>query len=245
MPVTPSLPWPVSPELVAQVESAIQQQRQGDAFLSIHVIVPNHVLATLLQRALFFGTGYVAVHVEMPHEFAWRVAGRAALAEGLLPTPEEVDVAIVLRAAAASVSEETADYLKSAVEMTGFAPAVLRTLRELSSAAVTPDALDTLAANVPDAGKVRLLASVARAYSARLRSAGLLERESLYRRAAEQIPLESAGIVLVGDAPESAGFQVLIEKAAQTHPFAWVSWSRTPACAPRREAEPEKYRTSW
>lgn len=110
MPATqPSLPWPVSPELVGLVEAAIQKQRQRDPFLPVHVVVSNHVLATLLQRALFSGTGYLAVHIEMPHEFAWRIAGRVALAEGLLPTPEEVDVAIVLRASAASVTKETAD----------------------------------------------------------------------------------------------------------------------------------------
>ena len=75
MPATkPSLPWPVSPELVTQVEAAIVKQRSADALLPIHVIVPNHVLATLLERALFSDTGYIAVHVEMPHEFAWRIA---------------------------------------------------------------------------------------------------------------------------------------------------------------------------
>src|SRR5688572_25350786 len=137
MPAThPSLLWPIAPELVGHVESAIQKQRQRDPLLPVHVIVSNHVLGTLLQRALFSDSGYLAVHIEMPHEFAWRIAGPLALAEGLLPTPEEVDVAIVLRAAAASVSKETADYLKSAVEMTGFAPAVLRTLRELSATGV-------------------------------------------------------------------------------------------------------------
>jgi RecB family exonuclease len=226
----------VSPELVAQVEAAIQEHRKRDAFLPIHVIVPNNVLATLLGRALFADTGSLAVHVDLPHELAWRIAGQRALAEGLLPTPEEVDVATVLSAAAAAVSTETPEYLRGAVEMTGFAPAALRTLRELSAAGVAPDALDTLAPTVPDAEKVRLLARVAGTYSARLKAAGLLEREALYKRAADRLPLEAAGFVLIGDALESAGFEALVKKAARTHPFAWVSWSRTPGTAPRREA---------
>src|SRR5262245_23261823 len=97
MPATqPSLSWRVSPELVAQIEAAIQKHRSADALLPIHVIVPNDVLATLLGRALFSVNGYLAVHVEVPYEFAWRIAARQALAEGFLPIPEEVDLAIVL-----------------------------------------------------------------------------------------------------------------------------------------------------
>jgi hypothetical protein len=139
MPTTQhSLSWPVSPELVAQIETAIRKQRARNPFLPIHVIVPNHVLATLLERALFEDAGYVAVHIELAHEFAWRVAGRRAVADGLLPIPEEVDLAIVLSAAAVSVTEATPDYLKRAVQMSGFAPAALRTLRDIAAAGVMP-----------------------------------------------------------------------------------------------------------
>ena len=84
------------------------KQRSTEALLPIHVIVPNHVLATLLERALFSDSAYIAVHVEMPHEFAWRIARDRALVEGFLPTPEDVDVAIVLSAAAGSVSAKDA-----------------------------------------------------------------------------------------------------------------------------------------
>ena len=147
------------------------KQRAADALLPIHVIVPNHVLATLLERALFSDTGYIAVHVEMPHEFAWRIARDRALAEGFLPTPEDVDVAIVLSAAAGSVSAKTPDYLRNAVEMSGFAPAALHTLRALSAAGVAPGELEALAATVPDPEKARLLARVATAYFARLKKA--------------------------------------------------------------------------
>ena len=239
----PSLPWPVSPELVTQVEAAIVKQRAADALLPIHVIVPNHVLATLLERALFSDTGYIAVHVEMPHEFAWRIARDRALAEGFLPTPEDVDVAIVLSAAAGSVSAKTPDYLRNAVEMSGFAPAALHTLRALSAAGVAPGELEALAATVPDPEKARLLARVATAYFARLKKAGLLDRESLYRRAMDALPLEAAGIVLVGDVPESAAFEALAAKAARSQPFTWVGWSRTPEMAPRLEAAAKRVRS--
>ena len=236
MPATKrSLSWPVSPELVAQVEAAIRKQRSGNALLPIHVIVPNHVLATLLERGLFDDTGYVAIHVEIPYEFAWRVAGPRALAEGLLRIPEEVDLAIVLSAAAASISKATPDYLTHAVGLSGFAPAALRTVRDMTAAGVATEQVDRLAGKVPDPEKARLLARVAQGYQAKLKAAGLLDRESLYRRAADALPLNDAGIVLVGDEPESLGFEALVAKASRVHPFAWVGWSRTTGIAPRRE----------
>ena len=95
-----------------------------DPFLPIHLIVPNHVLGTLLSRALFADTGYVAIHVELSHEFAWNVVAHESLGSGLLPVPDEVDLAIVLNAAAGAVSDaSTPEYLKRAVPMPGFAPA--------------------------------------------------------------------------------------------------------------------------
>ena len=126
--------WPVGPALVTRVEAAIHTFRAADPFLPVHILVPNHVLGTLLSRALFADTGYLAIHVELPHEFAWSVASRDSLAAGLLTVPEEVDLAIVLEAAAAAVSEaSTPDYLKLAVPMPGFAPAALRTLRDIAA----------------------------------------------------------------------------------------------------------------
>ena len=120
--------WPVLPELVTQVEAAVGQFRGADPFLPIHLIVPNHVLGTLFARALFADTGYLAIHVELPHEFAWSLAARESLGLGLLPVPEEVDLAIVLNASTAAVSDaSTPNYLERAVQMPGFAPAALRT----------------------------------------------------------------------------------------------------------------------
>src|SRR5713101_3099326 len=89
--------WPLLPALVARLEVAVRTFRAADPFLPVHVVVPNHVLGTLLSRALFADTGYLAIHVELPHEFAWSVAARECLAAGLLPVPEEVDLAIVLK----------------------------------------------------------------------------------------------------------------------------------------------------
>jgi hypothetical protein len=143
----PVVSWPTSPALVARVEAAIRKLRAADSFLPIHVIVPNHVLGTLLARALFAETGYLAIHVELLHEFAWGVAARDCLAAGLLPVPEEVDLAVVLNAAAAAVSDAaTPDYLKRAVLMPGFAPAALRTLRDITAAEIDSTALEGFAA---------------------------------------------------------------------------------------------------
>jgi hypothetical protein len=124
---------PVVQALVARVESAILAMRADDHFRPVHVLVPNHVLGTLLSRALFAETGYLGIHCELPHEFAWRVAATACLTEGLLPVPEEVDLAIVLSAASKAVEDEdTPDYLRRAVQMPGFAPAALRTIRDVA-----------------------------------------------------------------------------------------------------------------
>jgi len=112
--------WPVLPALVTRVEAAVRTFREADPVLPIHVLVPNHVLGTLLARSLFADTGYLAIHVELPHEFAWSIAARESLGAGLLPVPEEVDLAIVLNAAAAAVSDaSTPGYLKAAVQMPG------------------------------------------------------------------------------------------------------------------------------
>lgn len=173
--------------------------------MPIHLIVPNHVLGTLLSRALFADTGYLAIHVALPHEFAWSIAARESLGSGLLPIPEEVDLAIVLNAATAAVSNAaTPDYLKRAVQMPGFAPAALRTLRDVAAADVTPAMLEDFVGKAPDGDKVRVLARIAVDYQRTLASAQLIDRETLYRRAATLLPTaDGAGVVLVGDAPES------------------------------------------
>jgi ATP-dependent helicase/nuclease subunit B len=232
------LSWPVLPALVARAEAAVRQCRAADPYLPIHIVVPNHVLGTLLARALFPDTGYLAIHVQLPHEFAWSIAGRASLAAGLLPVPEEVDLAIVLKAAATAVAEPaTPDYLKRAVPMPGFAPAALRTLRDIAAADVTTSALEAFAPNAPDADKVRVLARIADAHQATLASAQLIDRETLYRRAADLLPAaDGAGIVFIGDAPESRDLEALLTRLSVTHPFAWLTIGDHPGIAPRRDA---------
>lgn len=170
-PVGQSASWPVLPALVTRVEAAVRKCRAADPFLPIHVVVPNHVLGTVLARALFAETGYLAIHVELPHEFAWSTAAPESLGGGLLPVPEEVDLAIVLNAAAAAVSDaSTPDYLKRAVQMPGFAPAALRTLRDIAAADVTPAALEAFVAKAPDGDKVRVLARIAHGHQRTLAS---------------------------------------------------------------------------
>lgn len=230
--------WPVLLGLVTRVEASIRAFRSADPFLPVHVLVPNHVLATLLSRALFADTGYLAVHVELPHEFAWSIAARESLGAGLLLVPEEVDLAIVLNAAAASVANaSTPDYLKRAVSMPGFAPAALRTLRDIAAADVAPAALEAFAPKAPDGDKVRVLARIAQSHQATLASAQLVDRETLYRRAVALVPTaDRAGIVFIGDASESRGFEALFSRLAATHPFAWLTWAEPPGIAPRRDA---------
>ena len=230
--------WPVLRPLVTRVEAAISTFRAADPFLPVHILVPNHVLGTLLSRALFADTGYLAIHVELPHEFAWSVASRESLAAGLLPVPEEVDLAIVLEAGAAAVSEgSTPDYLKLAVPMPGFAPAALRTLRDIAAGDVTPSALEAYAPKAPDADKVRVLARIARRHQATLAAAQLLDRETLYRRAAGALATaDPCGVVFIGDSPESRGLEALLSRLAKTHPFAWLTLNDRPGITPRRDA---------
>lgn len=101
------LPW----ALVAQVEAAIVALRTDDIFRPVHVLVPNHVLGAHLARSLFADTGYLAVHCALPHEFAWRLASQPCVVDGLLPVPEEVDLAIILSAAAQAVEGLTASWM--------------------------------------------------------------------------------------------------------------------------------------
>ena len=231
-------PWPVLPALVVRVEAAVRTFRAADPFLPVHIVVPNHVLGTLLARALFADTGYLAIHVELPHEFAWSIAARQCLSAGLLPVPEDVDLAIVLKAAAAAVADaSTPEYLKRAVPMPGFAPAALRTLRDIAAAEVAPAALDAYAPTAPDGDKVRVLARVASRHQATLASAQLIDRETLYRRAAALLPTaDGAGVVFIGEAPESRGLEALLTRLAATHPFAWLTVNERAGIAPRRDA---------
>ena len=228
---------PLPRVLVAQIEAAIATLRAADPFRSVHVLVPNHVLGTHLSRALFAETGYLAIYCELPHEFAWRLAVKACLVEGLLPVPEEVDLALVLTAATEAVQNEgTPDYLRRAAEMRGFAPAALRTLRDLEAAGVSADALEAHAADAPDSEKPRVLARIARARQKAVDGAGLVDREALYRRAAAALSeSDCPGVVLVGPPSPSRGFEELIGRLHARQACAWVTSPMSEGIAPRHD----------
>jgi ATP-dependent helicase/nuclease subunit B len=224
--------------LLACIEAAVASLRVADPFRPVHVLVPNHVLGTLLSRSLFRDTGYLGIYCELPHEFAWRLASKTCLVEGLLPVPEEVDLAIVLTAGAHAVDQEgTPDYLRRAVTMPGFAPAALRTLRDVGAADVGPDALDSYAPHSPDSDKLRVMARIARAQQTAVAAAGLVDREALYRRAAASLTTaDCPGVVLVGPPPPSRGFESLAARLYELQACAWVSWPATEGIAPRHDA---------
>lgn len=234
----PATATPVLPALVAQVEAAVRAGRAGDPFRPVHILVPNHVLGTLLERALCAGTGSLAIHVELPHEFAWTVAARDCLAAGLLPVPEDVDLAIVAKSSSAAAADPaTPAYLSRAVTMPGFAPAALATLRDIAAADVDAAALDAFAPNAPDPGKLRMFARLTRGYRDTLGHAGLIDRESLYRRAAALLPAaDGAVVIVIGDLPPSRPCEAFIARLAATHPFAWLNWRDRAGLTPRRDA---------
>jgi hypothetical protein len=61
---------PIVHDLVARIEAGIVSMRVEDRSRPVHVSVPNHVLGTLLSRALFPQTGYLGIYCELPHELA-------------------------------------------------------------------------------------------------------------------------------------------------------------------------------
>ena len=87
--------------------------------------MPNHVLGTLLSRAIFPDTGHVAIRFEPPRECACTVAAHDCPRAGLLEVPEEVDLAIVLTRAAGLLSTSG----DIGVVLVGEAPDSFRALR--------------------------------------------------------------------------------------------------------------------
>jgi hypothetical protein len=219
-------PGPLPRALVAQLEAAIVSLRANDQFRPVHLLVPNHVLGTLVSRALFADTGYLNIRCELPHEFAWRIAATDCLTAGLLAVPEEVDLAVVLAAAASAVEDaghDTPDYLRRAVAMAGFGRAALRTLRDLAAADVSADALEAFAPKAPDPEKLRVLARIDRGRRQSLADACLIVRESLYRCAAADLSEAGyPGVVLVGAPPSSRAFEELVARLCALRACAWV-----------------------
>ena len=70
-----------------------------------------------------------------------------------------------------------------------------------------------------------------------LAAAQLIDRDMLYRRAAALLPTtDGAGVVFVGDTPESRGLEALLGRLATTHPFAWLALSTHTGIAARRDS---------
>ncbi len=207
----------------------------GDPMLPIRVVVPTHLLGVALSRALFAGAGHVGIHFLLAEELAWFIAAPGALALGRTIIPEGADLALVIGAAADAVAAPaTPEYLRAAAATAGFAPAALRTLRDLAGAGISADALEVFAPAAPDPDKLRVLARMFRAYNARLDTASLLERAALASAAAAALPRPELGAVVVCDVPDpSPAYGDLLLAIARHHPMALVLRD-TVACAPRQ-----------
>jgi RecB family exonuclease len=223
---------------VGELEARVRELRRADAFLPIALVVPSHHLGTWLAPRIFAETGHLGISFLLLPDLAWRVAEGRALALGLGPVPENVDVALGLASAAgASQAAETPAYLKEAVEKAGFGPALLRTLQDLGGSSLGPEDLERLAPGSADAERLRLLARTARDFGARLETARLLDRPAIYRLAAEALPTPAiGGVVLLGfdDVPPvAADFLVALRKS---HPFVVVPETDPLSLAPRHDA---------
>jgi len=172
--------------LLEQLEAAIGHLRQHDPFRPVEVVVPTPLLGQWLNRRLFADTGHFAVRFSRPEDLAWRLLEPEALATGERPAPEFAELAMLLAALRDEATrEDLAAYLKTAIETRGFAPAALRTLRDLDAAGVAPEALEELAPKSAAPERLQLLARLARGLRDRLAGARLVPRASLFRRAGE------------------------------------------------------------
>jgi hypothetical protein len=201
---------------VRLVEAAVRAVRGGEALRPVTVVVPSHLLGAWLAPRLFADAGHLAIDFALLPELAWRVAAPRLLAEGRGRVPENVDLALLLAAAAEAVKAEgTPAYLREAAALRGFGPAALRTLQDLAAAEVAPERLE--AAPAVDPARLSLLARLGRGLAEGLRAEGLVDRPGLYRAAREALPSAAIGGVVLadpGDAPPAAaGF---LEELART-----------------------------
>ena len=222
---------------VREIEARIREFRRESPFLPIAVVVPSHLLGHWLAHRLFEDTGHLAISFPLLHELAWQVAEAQALAQGLSPVPEHVDLALALASATeAAEAPETPAYLKEAVGKAGFGPAVMRTLEDLGGCRLGPEDLETHAPSSADAERLNLLARTASGFQRRLEKAKLLDRPAIYARAAKALPSQAiGGVILLGfDHPAPAAVDFL-EALSRTHPFAVVPEPGPMAFAPRHD----------
>lgn len=221
--------------LLPRLEATIRTFRVTDPLLPVHVIVPSHLLGAWLMPRLFADTGHLGIDFVLLPELAWKVAAPRVLVEGRTRIPENVDLALLLaEAREATQAEGTPDYLKDAAQMVGFAPAALRTLQSLADTGVGPEALEAQAPKSADPERLRLLARMARGLRERLEKARLLDRASLYRKAAQALPSPGLGAVVlchVEDVPPVAA--EFLEAVKAHHPVAILGESRSETAAPR------------
>jgi ATP-dependent helicase/nuclease subunit B len=224
--------------LVDQVERSVQAVREESPFLPVTVVVPSRLLGLWLGPRIFAHSGHIAIDFLLLQEVAWRVASPSLLAHGRRPTPENVDLALLMSVIDEAASDaETPDYLRNAVAMRGFAPAALQTLQDLAGAGLESAALEAQAETAVDPLRLRLLARLARRFSRRLDEEGFVDRPSLFREATLALPSSAlGGLVLceIGDlTPAAIGF---LEAVRSHHPLVVADGGCPEWVAPRDAA---------
>lgn len=205
------------------LRDALARLRQDDPLRAVHVAVPTPTLGQALTRALAAQGGFVGVRFVLLDELAWQMAAPSLLAEGRGRVPEGADLALLLGVLRKEVAAGVPEHLRAAAELRGFAPAVLRTLRDLRAAGVAPQALEDGAESSADPARLRLLARLAVAHAAALEAAGLADRPAIWARAARSLPQPWLGAVVfcgIDDPPPAQ--QPLIEAICRCVPFAWI-----------------------
>ncbi|MCL4821599.1 MAG: exodeoxyribonuclease V subunit gamma [Vicinamibacteria bacterium] len=224
-------------DLPRLVEAAVARLRGDDPLLPVTVVVPSPLLGTWLSREVFAERGHFGIDWVVAAELAWRLAMPGLLAEGRTRVPENADRAVLMAAMPEALAGgQTPDYLRAAADTAGFATAVLATLGDLGGAGIGPDALEALSAepDVADPGRLRLLARLARAQTAALADARLVDRPALFAAAAAALPLPSlGGVVFCALAELSAAERAFVEAIARHQPFACVGLDLPAAGVPR------------
>jgi CRISPR/Cas system-associated exonuclease Cas4 (RecB family) len=225
-------------DLAPAVEAAIRELRRADPFLPVRVLVPSPLLGAWLSHAIFRESGHVAVAFERPEQLAWRLLEPHKLVEGWRPVPEFADLAMVLAAARDERQrEDLPAYLAAALETRGFAPSVLRSLRDLDSVGVEAAALTDLAPGSAAPARLCLLSRLQAGLRRRLAEARLLSRANLLREAANAPYREDVGaVVACGLQAAGPALEAFLAGLAGRYPLAWVAPAMSAAVAPRHAA---------
>lgn len=233
-------------DLPRLVEAAVARLRADDPLLPVTVVVPSPLLGTWLSREVFAERGHFGIDWVVAAELAWRLAMPGLLAEGRTRVPENADRAVLMAAMPEALAGgQTPDYLRTAADTAGFATAVLTTLGDLGGAGIGPDALEALSAepDVADPGRLRLLARLARAQTAALADARLVDRPALFAAAAAALPLPSLGASCSARWPISPPRSARLSRRS---PVASRSRASASTCRPRAcRARPRDGHGCW